>query len=212
MVPGPRLVLKVVVVAAVLLFARLTLQPQNQPIASASPTPENTSPFNLKVQTNLVVVRVVVRDGKGEPVEGLKKHDFQLFDRRRKQTIAQFEGPTSTAENAGSDTQRSPTQTNVAPAGKPAAQHFLALYFDDLDMTAGDVADARTATDRFLKANFQPSLRIALFNTSGLLSDLTDDPNQIHDALFRLQAHRHNLGHTDCLELSDYQAEQNHQA
>jgi hypothetical protein len=35
----------------------------------------------LKVTTNLVVVRVVVRDARGNPVKGLRNEDFKLFVR-----------------------------------------------------------------------------------------------------------------------------------
>jgi hypothetical protein len=53
--------------------------------ANASST-ENQAPFQLKITSNLVVVRVVVRDAQNKPVENLKKDDFNLFDRGKKQS------------------------------------------------------------------------------------------------------------------------------
>jgi len=56
--------------------------------AGANPTPADTPevrgrelapPFQIRVTANLVTVRVVVRDGKGRPVGGLRKEDFRLF-------------------------------------------------------------------------------------------------------------------------------------
>jgi len=49
-----------------------TGNPPAQPTADSSP--------QFKVQSNLVVVRVVVRDSNGRPVEGLQKEDLKLFD------------------------------------------------------------------------------------------------------------------------------------
>jgi hypothetical protein len=57
----------------------------------------NEAPFQLKATSNLVVVRVVVRDAQGKPVENLKKEDFKLFDRGKEQSIEQFEVETLTA-------------------------------------------------------------------------------------------------------------------
>jgi hypothetical protein len=56
-----------------------------------SPTASNLPPTRLKVTSNLVVVRVVVRDAQGKPVKGLRKEDFKLFDAGKEQPIAQFE-------------------------------------------------------------------------------------------------------------------------
>ena len=39
-------------------------------------TANNLPATRLKVTSNLVVVRVVVRDGQGKPVKGLRKEDF----------------------------------------------------------------------------------------------------------------------------------------
>jgi hypothetical protein len=53
---------------------------------SAADAPEvrardSAPPFQIRVETNLVTVRVVARDGKGRPAGGLhKKDDFRLFD------------------------------------------------------------------------------------------------------------------------------------
>src|SRR6267154_744120 len=48
------------------------------------------TPTTFKVRVNLVLVRVVVRDGHGKIVPNLKKEDFQLYDNRKVQTISSF--------------------------------------------------------------------------------------------------------------------------
>ncbi len=62
-------------------------KPDLQP---AFPRSERDS-ISTEVTSNLVVVRVVVRDGDGKPVEGLRKEDFKLFDRGKEQAITQFD-------------------------------------------------------------------------------------------------------------------------
>src|SRR6201999_1413363 len=57
----------------------------------ANTTANNLPTTQIKVTSNLVVVRVVVRDAQGKPVKGLRKEDFRLFDSGKEQPIAQFE-------------------------------------------------------------------------------------------------------------------------
>src|SRR5262249_48498753 len=50
---------------------------------------EDVSP-TFKVRVNLVLVRVTVRDQKGNLIEDLQKEDFQLFDNGKPQAITSF--------------------------------------------------------------------------------------------------------------------------
>ena len=173
-------------------------------------SPKSQSPFELKVRSNLVVVRVVVRDAQGKPVEGLKKEDFRLLDRGKEQSIAQFEEEKAVAiEVSAPPSVAAPRQPSAARVITPEPpRRFLALYFDDLDMSDADVIDARDAADRYLAANLQSDERVALFTTSAMLSDFTVDLKQIHDALFRLHPHPRAGSHSDCPDISDYEAQE----
>ncbi len=183
----------------VLAAPRVPLRAQSQ--ANDQPS-QNQSPFQLNVASNLVVVRVVVRDAQGKPVEGLQKEDFHLFDRGKEQSIAQFEAEVSVPQ--------APTPPSLAMPGQPppgapaharlAPRRFLVLYFDDLDMSDTDVIDARDAADHYLATNLQPDERVALFTSSAMLSDFTADMKQIHDALSRLHPHPACRRHADCPE------------
>ncbi|HEY2467893.1 MAG TPA: hypothetical protein VGI45_08625 [Terracidiphilus sp.] len=58
--------------------------------STAQTEPEDRAPsdaFQLKVKSNLVLVRVVVPDKNGKPVRYLKKEDFRIFDQGKEQTI-----------------------------------------------------------------------------------------------------------------------------
>ena len=165
------------------------------------------SPFHLKVTSNLVVVRVVVRDAQNKPVENLKQEDFKLFDRGKQQSITQFAVETTAAEaQAPTVTSMNPSAPGVSLSTVP--RRFVALYFDDLNMSDADVMHARDAADRYLASNLQPTDRVALFTSGNSLSDFTGDPKQIHDALLKLHTSPVAQRPHDCPELSDYQAEQ----
>ncbi len=169
-------------------------------------TASNLPATRLKVTSNLVVVRVVVRDAKGEPVKGLRKEDFRLFDSGKEQPIVQFE-----AESAVEPPSPPVVAHGPEPAGaalSPALPgRFLALYFDDLYTSDNDMIQVRQAADNYLAANLQPTDRVAIFTSGAMLSDFTSDPKQIHEALSKLRASGRAPapGH-DCPDLSDYQA------
>ncbi len=175
--------------------------------------PTNTTASNLpatrlKVTTNLVVVRVVVRDAQGKPVKGLRKEDFKLFDSGKEQPIAQFE--TESAVEPPSPPVAARGAEKAGAALSPVLPgRFLALYFDDLYTADTDLIQVRRAADDYLAANLQPADRVAIFTSGAMLSDFTSDPKQIHEALSRLQANVRSPTRVDeCPNLSDYQAQE----
>lgn len=165
------------------------------------------SQAQLKVESNLVVVRAVVRDAQGHSIRGLKREDFKLFDQGKEQSIAQFDveaGVEPAAVVPGQTAAPSPAAPPIAAPGR-----FIALYFDDLDVSIGDMMQARDAADSYLASNLQPKDRVAIITTDKMLSDFTSDRKQLHDALFLLRASPQSLNNIhDCPKLSDYQAQQ----
>jgi VWFA-related protein len=178
------------------------------PDQAATSSTANQTPYHLKVTSNLVVVRVVVRDAQNKPVENLKKEDFKLFDRGKQQSITQFavEIPADTTGPAPASTSGKRSVTMVPDSALP--QRFLALYFDDLNMSDAAVVQARDAADRYLAANLQPGDRVGLFTSGNSVSDFTSDPKQIHDALLKLRVSPVALRNHDCPDISDYQSQQ----
>ena len=154
--------------------------------ANASST-EDQAPYQLKITSNLVVVRVVVRDAQNKPVENLKKEDFKLFDRGKQQSITQFAVEIPDSQPASSPAGTSGQPSTSAP-GSAMPRRFLALYFDDLNTPAADLIRARDAADHYLATHLQPGDRVGIFTSGTSLSDFTDDPKQIHEALFKLHA------------------------
>jgi VWFA-related protein len=195
-IPRTSLVIAALLAASPSIFAQAGAQ-----------APANQTPYQLKVTSNLVVVRVVVRDAQNKPVENLKKEDFKLFDRGKQQSITQFALEIPAAQPTGPAAAVTSGQPTVTPA-TALPQRFLALYFDDLNMSDATVIQAREAADRYLAANLQPGDRVGLFTSGNSLSDFTGDPKQIHDALLKLRVSPVALRPNDCPEISDYQAQQ----
>jgi VWFA-related protein len=169
-------------------------------------TANNLPATRLRVTSNLVVVRVVVRDAQGKPVQGLRKEDFKLFDSGKEQPIAQFEVESAVEPPSPPLAARKPEQA-VAALSSALPGRFLALYFDDQYTSDTDMIQVRQAADDYLAAHLQPTDRAAIFTSAKMLSDFTSDPKQIHEALSRLRASGRAPapGH-DCPDLSDYQA------
>ncbi len=143
----------------------------------------------FKSRVDLVMIPVVVRDGRGKPVPGLKKEDFQLFDRGKPQNISRF-----SAEKAGGQSIKFSEDADAVakPASKDAEsvipQRFIAYLFDDVHANFGNLAFARQAAIKHMSNELAASDRAAIFTTSGQVNvDFTDDKDQLLDALNRLQ-------------------------
>jgi VWFA-related protein len=169
-------------------------------IADQSAT-KNTREPHLRVESNLVVVRVVVRDAHGLPIKGLKKEHFKLSDRGRDQAITQFEED-SPDETLSGPANSLPAQISLPPSAN-APERFIAFVFDALNSTDTDLMRARDAADHLLAVSLHPQDRVAVFTSEEMLSDFTSDPVQIHNALFRVRASVNSLaGAHECPDLS----------
>ena len=171
------------------------------------------TPATFSTKVNLVMVPVVVRDGKGKAIGTLQKEDFQLFDKGKPQVISKF-----SVEKAGevlipAEVTTDETATNKSDqpekAAAPIAQRFVVYLFDDVHTSTADLIQARNAADRHLTENLEPAARAAIFTTSGQGNlDFTDDRVKLHEALLRLMA-RPTMGPpgSECPDLTYFMAD-----
>jgi VWFA-related protein len=167
----------------------------------------------LKVTSNLVVVRAVVTDASGRFVGGLHEGDFKIFDRGKEQTIAHFEVEEPSPVDKSVTTVPSAEQSSVPGppqvSGTVPAKNFVVLYFDTLSTTPKDLAVVRGAAQRYLLSSLKPNDRVAVFTSDKLLSDFTDDQRQLAEAVGKVYGSvRARTAELDCPHLSDYQAQQ----
>jgi VWFA-related protein len=204
------LILGSVALFSVATFASPPPQVQEPPPPATAPAAQTSEPeFKLRVQKNVVVVRVVVRDSKGRAVGALRKEDFRISDNRKPQEIGSFSVETS--EAAAAPAQPSAAVT-AAKAGQEAAAapsvpvSYLAFYFDDLYSAQDSLYRAGQAAEKFI-AGLPASERVAIFTSSGLQTlDFTDDRQKIHEALVKLRVNSLASPRGRCPEINDYLA------
>jgi len=167
----------------------------------------------FKVNVNLVMVRVVVRDSKGNPIGNLHKEDFELFDNRKLQLISQFSAEQPGAAVAAMRMHpENPAEERSVPTPPPSIpERYVAYVFDDIHIQFGDLAQVRNAAERHI-ATLRPTDRAAIFSTSGQSAlDFTDDRAQLHKALLSLTprpiAESGRSSPNDCSHISYYLAD-----
>lgn len=166
----------------------------------------------FKLRVNLVQVRVVVRDAKGNPVNNLKREDFQLYDQGKLQPITTFAVETRETRLQKAEAARK-TQTNEPyqpPTVKEALpDRFIALEFDDIHLTQEDATFVRVAAGKFLDS-LAPTDRVGVYTTSGeVTQEFTSDLGLVRQKLLGISP-RPKMGRvsvSDCPQVSPYMAD-----
>ena len=122
-------------------------------------SPSAVTPFQSKV--SVVLVDVVVTNGKDEPVTSLDKKDFQVLEDGKRQTISDFE------EHKGVQTEQTKlppmppdVYTNFPPI--KATDSVNVLLLDALNTQVSDQSYVRSQLTRYLRT-VQPGTRLAVF-------------------------------------------------
>jgi VWFA-related protein len=189
---------------------RAPAAPAQAPSNETAEVSTRDTPPTFRVRVNLVLVRVVVRDGSGKVVTNLKKEDFQLSDNRKPQVISTFS--IETPESHKVKPAPSPDGIESADPAAIAAlpQRFVAVVFDDTDMLTEDTLWVRTAATK-LFASLAPTDRVGIYSTSGQVTqEFTQERDRLQESLLRVVPRPLSTasGVHDCPEISYYQADQ----
>ena len=178
-----------------------TAQPTQQSSSTSTPvqpTPASDKPemdthdssIPLESRVNLVPIRVVVRDPKGQVVGNLRKEDFQVFEDGKPQDISHFsvQTPASFTQTfVRPDTLPGTPESEKPPPDFVPPSRFVALLFDDVHVALADLLHARIAATRYVDEALQPTDRVAVFTVSGQSQiDFTKDRDKLHSALLGL--------------------------
>jgi VWFA-related protein len=177
-------------VAAVAAWSQTEAPSPVSPSPSTEGKANETPSLTIKARSNLVQVRVVVRDADDKPVTGLKAEDFQIFDENQLQTISTF-----TIEMSELHSEKGAPSLGTQPSDpvdKTAVvlpERFVALVFDDANLSSRDAVQMKKAVQLFLTQSVQ-SDRIGIFSTSGQVTqDFTPDTEALRRALLKVAPH-----------------------
>jgi VWFA-related protein len=171
--------------------------------ASQPYTPDENG--TIRVQSTSVELNVVVRDANGRPVTGLKKEDFQVFDQGKKQNISAFSVEYANAP-AATPSEKVEAQRTAPP---PVPPRYLAMYFDDMNMSTADLAFARKAAIGFVSKNMSETDRGGVFTSSTTVTQqFTSNKQEILATLGKLLSHQQaaTFGSTACPKITPYEA------
>jgi VWFA-related protein len=195
-------------VGGALLTTLLTAAPRAQSPAPPQPPqqPEPPPRPTFRVGTELVLVNVVVRDGKGNVVRGLTRDDFTITEDDKPQQISSFDfeeldNPNAAPAAAPAEpvlpkTPKTPKTKGLTPAvenaPKPApivdmhGRRLIVLFFDLASMQNEEVTRAAKAAHEYVDKKLAPTDLIAVVSFSTALNvdqDFTDDKEQLFAAI-----------------------------
>jgi len=179
-----------------LVFAALAANAGAQKIGSNT-APGQTETFKLTLNSQLVVEQVVVKDKKGEFVNGLTAKDFTVSEDGVPQTIKFLEHqqfsedleplPPTPAGGEEITIYKKLARTQIAPetpeSNKYKNRRLLALYFDMTAMNPQDQMRALTAAETFIRKEMTAADLVSILRFNGgavdVLQDFTGDRNRL---------------------------------
>lgn len=167
----------------------------------------------FKVRVNLVQVRVVVRDAKGELVPGLTKQDFEVYDQGKLQAITTFGAETAETRRKRTEEAAKTQIATTEPVGEKVVlpERFVALVFDDIHLSLQDAMFVRVSAKKLIDG-MTPTERIGIFGTSEQVSvEYTNDKALLEGTLNQIVP-RPKMGKinetTNCPDVNHYMADQ----
>ena len=170
-------------------------QPQGQPQDGA---------YVLKVNSNIVLTNVIVRDKKtGAVVKGLKATDFTILENNKPQKVASFdyqnvdEAAVLAEKNTVSGKQSIGDLLDNSMAANPQQlrdHRLIVLFFDLSSMQDEDIDRAVDAAKDYVNKQMQPADLVSLVSMSTGLTldhDFTSDKAALLKGLIEIQRHRH---------------------
>jgi len=181
------------VIAALLLWT-LAAAPQQ---TGQNTSPEGKGTAKIAVSTQLVVETVVVKDKKGNPIEGLTEKDFTVAENGVPQAIrfcehqelpeAQSAAPVAPSKPEDIKIYHDLARTRISPETPGNIRYkdrrLLALYFDMSAMPPPDQLRALAAAQKFIRTQMTSADLVSILRYSGgavdVLVDFTSDRNRL---------------------------------
>ena len=164
-----------------LLVASLLAQDSQQPSG-------NAGDYRIRVNSDLVLTNVVVRDRQGNLVRGLSKDDFTIFEDGKPQRIATFDfenvDQLATAGAAGPTVSGTAAPLKIIGVNQPVNKEelknhrLIVLFFDFSAMEEDDIDRAVGAAQKYVDKQMSPADLVAIVSLSSSMrvdQDFTND-------------------------------------
>ena len=143
----------------------------------------------IRLKAELVQLRAVVTDKRGQPVAGLKREDFEVLEENRSQEISFFSVenvsiPPASQTAGGVPSLRNPTQ---------GVARTIVLFVDTVHTSFENVEQTKRALRRFVDEQMTDRDLVALVTSSGalgLMEQFTHDRRVLRAGIERLTAWR----------------------
>jgi VWFA-related protein len=179
----------------VVLLCSITAIPGQDDAAKIKPK-EEPEIQKIKVETNLMEVRAVVTDRKGQNIESLKKEDFELLESDQPQeigffSISQLEGDRSrsAAAETGPQDREASLQKARERLSRPPVRTTL-LFVDSLHLSFTSLNRVKDALRKFVKEKMTEQDVVSLVTTSqtfGAAQLFTRDKELLNYAIERIR-------------------------
>ncbi len=151
---------------------------------SPSSAPGEVPVPTIRVSTHLVLVDVVVTDKQGKPVSGLHAEDFVIQEKGKTQKVAFFSQPAELLKQPVP--QLPPGIYSNKPEYRSPGGSLVVLLLDAANTPFKDQSYARQQMLKFVREEYKPGQRTAIFtltNSLSVLQDFTSDPSVLQNAL-----------------------------
>ncbi|MBV8855712.1 MAG: VWA domain-containing protein [Acidobacteria bacterium] len=180
--------------AAALFFALCLLAPARaQQPPPPAPTPDKDEEDVVRISTELVQTDVMVFDGSGKFVDGLKPEQFELRVDGRPQQVTFFERVEAGTVNEDAQIAAARGGAGAATAGGAAVPldrgRTVVFFVDDLHLSPTSVLHIRKTIQRFIDEEIGQNDEAAVVSASGLvgfLQQLTDNKAVLRAAANRI--------------------------
>ena len=163
-------------------------------VLSSAPLPaQQPQGFGDVVEVNVVNVDVYVTDKAGQPVSGLDKRDFELYEDGKRVEITNFEAVDRAlgAPAAGSLEAPAPQTAGEAAAPPAEAGLHLVVYVDNFNIRQGNRTRALQQLREFLTRQLVPGDKILIASNDlggmNVRLPFSNDPAALSAALDRLE-------------------------
>jgi VWFA-related protein len=132
------------------------------PLLAAEEPPAGQS-FKESIEVSVVNLDVYVTDKKGQPVTGLKKEDFQVFEDGKPVEISNFFAESRGTAPAAAAISASAAGPGQAAPERPVSQRLrLVVFVDDVNLTQANRMRILQNVGKFLHAELKPGDEVML--------------------------------------------------